>query len=304
MWRGVDVTQEFGRSPSVRRQCGRASAQPADRSQRLSRRARRVSPTGATSNGPGSTAASSTTSPTTWSTWRSKGPTRFAMLNHLGINSFKGFAVDKAKQFVPCTPDGYVIGDVILFYLGENQFNLVGRAPVIEWVEFHAATGGYERHRRARRAHRAAHGRPAQILSLPDPGPERDEADREGDRRHPAGPQVLQHDPRHHRRKARARAPPRHGRPARLRILRPLGRWRGGARSAGRGRPRVRPAGWSAAGPIRRTRWNRAGSRRRCRPSIRATASRPSANGCRPTATRPRRRSAAASSPTISRIII
>src|SRR6187549_734399 len=73
-----------------------------------------------------------------------EGPDALAMLNHLGINSFKGFAVDKAKQFVPCTPDGYVIGDVILFYLGENQFNLIGRAPVIEWVEFHAATGGYD----------------------------------------------------------------------------------------------------------------------------------------------------------------
>jgi syringate O-demethylase len=72
-----------------------------------------------------------------------EGPDALKMLNHLGVNSFKGFAVDQAKQFVPCTPDGYVIGDVILFYLGENQFNLVGRAPVIEWVEFHAATGGY-----------------------------------------------------------------------------------------------------------------------------------------------------------------
>ncbi len=35
-------------------------------------------------------------------------------------------------------PDGYVIGDVILFYLAENEFSLVGRAPAIEWVEFHA----------------------------------------------------------------------------------------------------------------------------------------------------------------------
>ena len=71
------------------------------------------------------------------------GPDAFAMLNHLGVNSFKGFVPDKAKQFVPVTAEGYVIGDVILFYLGENQFNLVGRAPVIEWVEFHAATGDW-----------------------------------------------------------------------------------------------------------------------------------------------------------------
>ncbi|MEO6153200.1 MAG: aminomethyl transferase family protein, partial [Croceibacterium sp.] len=54
---------------------------------------------------------------------------------------FKNFAVNKAKQFVPVTPDGYVIGDVILFYLAENEFSLVGRAPAIEWVEFHAQYG-------------------------------------------------------------------------------------------------------------------------------------------------------------------
>lgn len=73
-----------------------------------------------------------------------RGADAFAMLNHLGINSFKGFVPDRAKQFVPVTPDGYVIGDVILFYLEENRFNLVGRAPTIEWVEYHAATGDWD----------------------------------------------------------------------------------------------------------------------------------------------------------------
>ena len=73
-----------------------------------------------------------------------EGPDALKLLNYLGVNSFKGFAVDKAKQFVPCSHDGYVIGDVILFYLGENQFNLVGRAPVLNWVTFHAETGDYD----------------------------------------------------------------------------------------------------------------------------------------------------------------
>jgi glycine cleavage system aminomethyltransferase T len=68
-----------------------------------------------------------------------EGPGALALLNGLGINSFKGFAVDKAKQFVPCSYDGYVIGDVILFYLAENQFNLVGRAPTLNWVMYHAS---------------------------------------------------------------------------------------------------------------------------------------------------------------------
>jgi len=41
-----------------------------------------------------------------------EGPDAFKMLNYLGVNSFNNFTVDKAKQWVPCTPEGYVIGDV------------------------------------------------------------------------------------------------------------------------------------------------------------------------------------------------
>ncbi len=67
-----------------------------------------------------------------------EGPGAFDFLNGLGINSFTGFVVDKAKQFVPVTHYGHVIGDVILFYLAEDQFNLVGRAPTLNWLMFHA----------------------------------------------------------------------------------------------------------------------------------------------------------------------
>jgi glycine cleavage system aminomethyltransferase T len=73
-----------------------------------------------------------------------EGPDAFKLLNSLGINSFNGFVVDKAKQFVPVTPYGHVIGDVILFYLADNKFNLVGRAPVLEWIMFHAETGKWD----------------------------------------------------------------------------------------------------------------------------------------------------------------
>ena len=50
---------------------------------------------------------------------------------------------NRAKQFAPLSYDGYVIGDVIMFYHAENEFNLVGRAPTVNWVEFHAQTGGF-----------------------------------------------------------------------------------------------------------------------------------------------------------------
>ena len=72
------------------------------------------------------------------------GPDARELLSRLGVNSFAGFQPGKAKQFVPCTPDGYVIGDVILFAVAEDQFNLVGRAPVLNWVTYHAETGGYD----------------------------------------------------------------------------------------------------------------------------------------------------------------
>ncbi|HEY5263798.1 MAG TPA: hypothetical protein VIJ37_02310, partial [Steroidobacteraceae bacterium] len=71
-----------------------------------------------------------------------EGPDALEFLSGLGINSFKGFAPDKAKQFVPCSHDGYVIGDVILFYLAENQFNMVGRAPTLNWVSYNAEISG------------------------------------------------------------------------------------------------------------------------------------------------------------------
>jgi glycine cleavage system aminomethyltransferase T len=73
-----------------------------------------------------------------------EGPDAFKLLSRLSMNSFKNFEPNRAKQFVPCSPDGYVIGDVILFYLAENKFNLVGRAPALNWVTYHAETGKYD----------------------------------------------------------------------------------------------------------------------------------------------------------------
>ncbi len=75
-----------------------------------------------------------------------EGPDALKLLSQLAVNSFDGFVADKAKHFVPCTPDGYVIGDVILFALAENQYNLVGRAPALNWITYHAQTGGYDVH--------------------------------------------------------------------------------------------------------------------------------------------------------------
>jgi vanillate/3-O-methylgallate O-demethylase len=71
-----------------------------------------------------------------------EGPDALKMLSHLGANTFKNFAVNKAKQYFPCSYDGQVIGDGILFYMAENDFVFVGRNPTANWIEFHAKTGG------------------------------------------------------------------------------------------------------------------------------------------------------------------
>ena len=73
-----------------------------------------------------------------------EGPDAMRVFSDLGINTVKNFKVNQAKQFVACTPTGYVIGDAILFYLDENKFNLVGRPPAHNWVQFQVETGGYK----------------------------------------------------------------------------------------------------------------------------------------------------------------
>jgi glycine cleavage system aminomethyltransferase T len=73
-----------------------------------------------------------------------EGTDALKILSDLGVNSFANFAPGKAKQFVPVTPEGYVIGDVILFGLDDGRYNLVGRAPVLNWVTYHAQTGDYD----------------------------------------------------------------------------------------------------------------------------------------------------------------
>jgi glycine cleavage system aminomethyltransferase T len=73
-----------------------------------------------------------------------EGPDALKLLTHVGVNSFKNFSVNTGKQIVCCNHQGYVIGDAILFYLGENSFNIVGRPPVANWVQFNLEQGGYD----------------------------------------------------------------------------------------------------------------------------------------------------------------
>jgi vanillate/3-O-methylgallate O-demethylase len=73
-----------------------------------------------------------------------KGPDVQRLLSDVGVNSFRTFGKNKAKQFVACNQDGHVIGDAILFGLEDDKVSLVGRPAAPHWVAFCAETGGYD----------------------------------------------------------------------------------------------------------------------------------------------------------------
>lgn len=73
-----------------------------------------------------------------------RGKDALKLISDTAINSTANFKVNQAKQYVPTTPYGHVIGDGIIFYLAEEEFVYVGRAPAANWLMFHAETGGYD----------------------------------------------------------------------------------------------------------------------------------------------------------------
>lgn len=73
-----------------------------------------------------------------------EGPDALRLLERLGVNTFGNFTEDRAKQFVVCAPSGHVIGDSIAYRIGENKYELVSGMPALNWVQFHAETGGYD----------------------------------------------------------------------------------------------------------------------------------------------------------------
>jgi vanillate/3-O-methylgallate O-demethylase len=73
-----------------------------------------------------------------------EGPDVRRLMSDFGVNSFENFGRNIAKQFVACNPDGYVIGDAVLFVLEEDKAVLVGRPAAGNWMAFNASSGSYD----------------------------------------------------------------------------------------------------------------------------------------------------------------
>lgn len=73
-----------------------------------------------------------------------EGPDVVAFIASLAVNGFTGFGDGKAKQLICCAPDGYLIGDMVIFGLSDTLVNIVGRPTVANWIEYNAALGQFD----------------------------------------------------------------------------------------------------------------------------------------------------------------
>jgi vanillate/3-O-methylgallate O-demethylase len=72
------------------------------------------------------------------------GPDALRFLSDFGVNDFSNFALGQAKQYVPVTPEGYLIADAILLRDGEEAFTLTGNPGSHNWLKYQASRGGYD----------------------------------------------------------------------------------------------------------------------------------------------------------------
>src|SRR3546814_5653225 len=66
------------------------------------------------------------------------------ILRKVGLTKMTTFPVNRGKQLIAASPDGYLIGDGIVFHLEQDYFRVVGPPVISDWTQFHAETGGYD----------------------------------------------------------------------------------------------------------------------------------------------------------------
>lgn len=73
-----------------------------------------------------------------------RGPDAIRLIERTAVNTIANFDVNKAKQYVPTTESGHVIGDGILFRQEDEEYVYVGRSPAANWLLYHGETGGFD----------------------------------------------------------------------------------------------------------------------------------------------------------------
>ncbi len=149
------------------------------------------------------------------------GPDALPLLQRLASTRFANFTPGKAKQYVAVNPDGYIIGDAILFHLPDGSFDLVGHPMVLDWVEFHAVTEGLDVELERDENSIVRTVGPPKQFRFELQGPTAAAIVEAVTGRAVPGCQVLQHDELRDRRPQGGCPAPRHGRPAGFELFGP-----------------------------------------------------------------------------------
>ena len=73
-----------------------------------------------------------------------EGPDALELYSKYAVNNFQNAEPGKAKQLVVSNPNGYFIGDAILFHLDEGKFMSVGAVAAHNWLQYQIETGDYD----------------------------------------------------------------------------------------------------------------------------------------------------------------
>lgn len=71
------------------------------------------------------------------------GPDALTLFSDLCVNSFAKFVIGQAKHAICCNSGGKVIGEGVLMRLAEDEFEFQSLGPVVAWLEYRLARGGY-----------------------------------------------------------------------------------------------------------------------------------------------------------------
>jgi vanillate/3-O-methylgallate O-demethylase len=72
-----------------------------------------------------------------------KGPDVMPLLTKVGLNKFGTFPVNRGKQIIAASHDGFMIGDGICFHTSDDVYRVVGPPMISDWVQFNAESGKY-----------------------------------------------------------------------------------------------------------------------------------------------------------------
>lgn len=73
-----------------------------------------------------------------------KGPEALKFLKYIGCNRMENFPLNRGKQLICATPDGYLLGDGICFHTSDDVFRVSGAPMVSDWIQYHMEIGNWD----------------------------------------------------------------------------------------------------------------------------------------------------------------